>query len=247
MHHLRLRTAMLLAIVALAAGQALAADGSSVIPVQEPVLPLVLSPMKVLPVEDCCKVGNLNPYAHAIPDFVSGAEKYSYLWMVEPVCGCETGFYLDAVHMLIQFGPEDVPVTIQASASFEETQLSPLGGQLIPGPPICTSPTYTGTITAAGAYEMTVPLTDSGCLCAEFGYHYAVTMNIQTSLANPLDLIVDDVPVGGVSWIDQGNGWYDLQSYQLPGEVKLMGKLICCSTPVPDEQPSWGHLKALFR
>lgn len=246
MRHLKM--IMPLVMMALLAGSALAADGMVITPVKEPVQPLVLGYAKDQGVGDCCKVGNLTPYAHAVENFISGGEKYGYLWLVEPVCGCETGFYLDTVHLLVQFGPEDVPVTVRASASFEETQFAATGGYLIPGPPICTSPTYSGTITQAGAFEITIPLTEANCLCAEFGYHYAVTMNIETTLENKPDLITDGVPVGGVSWIDQGNGWYDLQSsYQLPGEVKLMATLQCCSTPVPDDQPSWGHLKALFR
>lgn len=243
----QLKMVMLLVTVAILAGQAQAAGEMLIVPVQEPVQPFPMGPGINLAVDDCCKVGNLNPYAHAVPNFISGAEKYAYMWLVEPVCGCDTGFYLRSVHMIIQLGPEDVPVTIQANASFEETQLAPTGGYLIPGPPICTSPTYTGTFTDPGAYEVELPLTEANCLCAEFGYHYAITMNILTPLANPLDLVVDDVPVGGVSWIDQGNGWYDLQSYQLPGEVKLTAKLLCCSPPVPDEKPSWGSVKALFR
>jgi len=164
----------------------------------------------------CCKVGNLVPADNLMPDFISGAEKYAYMWLVEPVCECNTGFYLDTVQMIVQFGPEDVPVTIQVNASFEETQWDATGGHLIPGPPICTSPTYTGTVTEAGSFRISVPLMNANCLCAEFGYHYAVSMNILTSLEGKLDLVLADDRsaasasstrgTGGTIWIPTGSG-----------------------------------------
>lgn len=235
----------------LVAGQALACDQvtasgvMAITPVDEAEVAMAAD--KEQGVGPCCKVGNLVPADNLMPDFISGAEKYAYMWLVEPVCECNTGFYLDTVQMIVQFGPEDVPVTIQVNASFEETQWDATGGHLIPGPPICTSPTYTGTVTEAGSFRISVPLMNANCLCAEFGYHYAVSMNIVTSLDNKLDLVLADDPVGGVSFIDQGNGWYNLDSYGIRGDVKMESKLECCSNPVKDEQPSWGHLKALFR
>ncbi len=247
----RMLTLMVIVSIVLMAGISLAADGLVIKPITKEFKTFDVTALKGASPQghsDCCKVGNLNWNPQAVENFIGGQEKFSYIFPVEPVCGCETGFYFDTIHMLVQFGPEDVPVTLEVNASFEETQMDPTGDHLIPGPPICTSPTYFGTITEAGAYECVIPLTETNCACAEFGWDYAVTVNILNPLENKLDLIVDENPVGGVSWIDQGNGWYDLQSsYQLPGEVKLMATMKCCSDPVADEQPSWGSLKAMFR
>ncbi len=246
-----LLTLIVLAGLVMAASLAAAADGMTITPINKEFKTYDISALKGGSPQgnsECCKVGNLNWNPQAVDDFIGGNEKFSYIFPVDPVCGCDTGFYFDKVHILVVFGPEDVPVTIQGNASFEETQMDPTGGHLIPGPPICTSPTYTATFTEPGAYEVTIPMTEANCACAEFGWDYAITVNIVTPLENKLSLVVDDNPVGGVSWIDQGNGWYDMQSaYRLPGEIKMAAKLRCCSNPVPDEQNSWGSLKAMFR
>ncbi len=246
----KLLTLMVLVGIILMAGTAFAVESLVIKPINKEFKTFDLSAQKGgmdQGVGDCCKVGNLNWYAHAIENFIGGQEKFSYIFPVEPVCGCETGFYFDTVHMLVQFGPEDVPVTLEVNASFEETQMDATGDHLIPGPPICTSPTYRGTITEPGAYDCTIPLNETNCACAEFGWDYAISINILNQLENKLDLIVDDSPVGGVSWMDQGNGWYDMSSMQLPGEIKLMATTQCCSNPVADDQPSWGSVKAMFR
>ena len=246
-----LKKVLLLCSLVILAGNALAQDGLVITPVEKVLKPFNVDPNKGAVdqggLEDCCKIGNLNWYGNAVENFISGGESYSYIFEVNPVCDCNTGFYFAGVHMYMQFGEEDVPVTLQVNASFEETQMAPTGGGLIPGPPICTSPTYSGTITQAGGYDLFIPLYDTSCLCAEFGWFYAATVNFVNRFENKPDLVTDFYPVGGASFIDQGNGWYDLQSYQLPGEVKLMAKLLCCSTPVPEDQPTWGEVKALFR
>ncbi len=196
----------------------------------------------------CCKLGNDNTAMYALEDFVSGNQKFSYQFFAEPSCGCETGFYSEKIQILMHFGPEDVPVTLDVNASFEETQFDPTGDHLIPGPPICTSPTFSGTISTEGLYIVEVPLRQVNCLCASWGYDYAVTINFLNTFENKPDLIVDSQPVGGTSWMDDGSGWVDIQSaFNAPGELKMKTKIQCCSHPVADEQPSWGSLKALFR
>jgi len=118
---------------------------------------------------------------------------------------------------------------------------------MIPGPAICTSPTFTGTITEPGVYVCEVPMRQAECVCAERGWYYAISINIETRLDSKIDLITDAFPVGGTSFIDQGNGWYDLMGYQLPGELKMKTKIQCCSNPVDDDATSWGSIKAQFR
>lgn len=194
----------------------------------------------------CCKIGNRNPWAYAVQDFVTGNQSFSYMFFAEPSCGCETGFTTGKIRIAIQVGEEDVPLTLEANASFEETQFNDTGDYLVPGPVICTSPNYSATITEPGAYICEIPM-PADCLCAAWGYDYALTMNLVSTLESPIDLIVDDIPVGGVSWMDQGRGWEDLAGYQFPGELKMATKINCCSEPVDDNQESWGNLKALFR
>lgn len=243
------------AALVLSAGVSLAANEMIVTPMKETVKVIDFQSMGA-PMADkcgeadktpqCCKIGNLNPYAYAVQDFVTGNQSFSYMFFAEPSCGCETGFTAGRIRIAIQVGEDDVPVTLEANASFEETQFDATGGHLVPGPVICTSPNYTATITEPGGYVCEIPM-PADCLCAAWGYDYALTMNLVNTLESPIDLVTDANPVGGVSWYDQGNGWEDLARFQFPGELKMATKIVCCSDPVADDQPSWGSLKALFR
>ncbi|MBU2502399.1 hypothetical protein KJ682_13790 [bacterium] len=243
-----MRTALMSMALILIAGQGLAQMDFDLVKVPDgDMLPLNFTTDKECPEKAvCCRVGNRNDWGYTIENFVSGGETYSYMWEVLPTCGFETGFYAFTAGMALNFGPEDVPVTLEVSAAFEETHLD--GGQLKPGPVICESPIYSGTVTEPGYYRLIIPLKSANCACAEFGWYYAASITFHNRFENKPDLIVDYFPVGGTSWIDQGNGYYDLQqSYELPGEVKLLAKVDACSTPVADDQQSFGSLKALFR
>ena len=47
-----------------------------------------------------CAMGNLNPPAYAIGDWVWGAESYKYMFYAnEAQCNCTEGFTIEAVHM----------------------------------------------------------------------------------------------------------------------------------------------------
>lgn len=68
---------------------------------------------------------------------------------------CSAGFTVEAVHMYLQFGTEDVPVTFDAAVDFEEGAWDASLGCWTPGPEICTSPVYSVTIDAPGLYAGT--------------------------------------------------------------------------------------------
>lgn len=193
----------------------------------------------------CCKIGNENPWAYAVKDFVTGEQTFSYIFLAEPSCGCVTGFAPNKIRIAINVDPEDVPVTMVAYATFEETNIDDAGKE-VPGPVICTSPTYEATITEPGGYVCEIPM-NTDCSCSYWDYNYALSMHLTNRLEKPIDLVTDANPMGGKSWVDEGTGWEDLAMYQFPGELKMTTKIDCCSEPVADDRPSWGSLKALFR
>ncbi len=238
-------------VLVIAAGSVLAGNDLVITPVSGEVQYLTLGSVSSLSAQGdvfCCKLGNDNPAVYAVEDFVTGNQKFSYQFFAEPSCGCETGFFSEKIQITMRFGPEDVPVTLEVNASFEETQFDATGDHLVPGPPICTSPTFSGTIYEPGIYIVEVPLRQVNCLCAHWGYDYAVTMNFLNTFENKPDLIIDANPVGGTSWMSRGDGWEDLVAdYRFLGELKMKTKIQCCSNPVDDVQPSWGSLKAQFR
>ena len=197
-----------------------------------------------------CQVGNLNPIAFAITDWVWGLEKYKYMFYADPdQCGlCTDGFTVGSVSLVMQFGPEDVPATFDARVDFEEALWDDALQCNVPGPEICVSSNYTVTIDTAGLYNITLPM-DAGCACAHFGYWYGISFEFLTAFTSGMepDMVTDNIPVGCTSWNDYGAGWLDTIDFGFPGEISLSAEIICCGNPVPVENSRWGDIKAMFR
>ena len=195
-----------------------------------------------------CVVGNMNPTAYAITDWVWGLEGYKYLFDPSQGCGatCVNGLTVTDVHMLLNFGPEDVPSTFSAYVDVEESVWDDLLGCWFPGPEICVSDVVEFTVTEAGLYDFTIPVV---CDCMEFGYQYLLSFHITTEFpeAGRPDIITDEFPVGCTSWNDYGFGWQDMQGFDLPGEIIMWADANCCENPVATETETWGSIKSLYR
>ena len=193
-----------------------------------------------------CSLGNLNPAYYAITDWVWGAESYGYVFDADATgCTCSEGFVVEAAHMYLQFGIEDVPVTFDVTADFNEAAWEPTLGCWQPGPVITATPVYTVTIEAAGLYDISLPIPPMEC--AFFGYWYGITFNYITSFDSNPELVTDNVPVGCTSWNDYGAGWLDLLDFGMPGEVNIFVDINCCANPVSADSNTMGDVKALFR
>ena len=143
-----------------------------------------------------CQVGNLNAVSWAIGDWVFGLEGYKYLFDPTASCGCAPGFHLEAVHLLMQFGAEDVPVTFDAYVDLEEAAWDGGSGCWIPGPEICVSPVIPVTIDTPGLYDISIPIYDQ-CPCASRRYMYLLSFPLVSSFptnGRP-DLLADDTPL----------------------------------------------------
>lgn len=215
----------------------------TITPLSGPVLDVDLSaPAGV------CVMGNTNPAAWAIGDWIYGAETYATVFeAMQPPCGCPAGFSVEAVHALVQFGVEDVPITFDVAVAFHETVVDEAAGCLVPGPEVCSSSIYSVTIDAAGLYDLALPIDPTTCQCTFFGYGYAVSMTFVDAFIEYPDMITDNFPVGCTSWNDYGLGWLDLQSFGFPGEINISADIVCCEPAVPNEDRSWGGVKSLFR
>lgn len=195
-----------------------------------------------------CQMGNLNPIAFAITDWIWGAEKYKYMFYADPaLCSaCSDGFTVESVNLVMQFGPEDVPVTFDARVDFEEATWDDALQCNYPGPEICVSSVYTVTIDTPGLYNITLPM-DTACACAHFGYWYGISFEFLTTFDSSPDIVTDDTPVGCTSWNDYGAGWIDVLDFGFPGEISLSAEIVCCGNPVPVDESTWGNIKAMFR
>lgn len=236
--------------LALAAGSVMAAERQAI------VTPVSGEPISVNPAlvpagaDGACQMGNLNPIAFALTDWIWGAEKYSYLFYADPTqcSACTEGFTVESVNLVMQFGVEDVPSTFECRVNFEEAIWDDALQCNLPGPEICVSSTYTVTIDTPGLYNISLPM-DTACACAYFGFTYGIGFEFTTAFTSGMepDIVTDAVPVGCTSYNDYGAGWIDTIDFGFPGEIALTAEIVCCSNPVAVEKDSWGDIKAMFR
>jgi hypothetical protein len=172
-----------------------------------------------------------------------------YLFYPLDTCGCPLGFHLEAVHLMMQFGAEDVPASFDVYVDLEDAVWDDLTGCYYPGAETCTSLIYTVDITTEGVYDISIPIF-SQCACAHLDYWYFLSFHFLTNFAGTAlpGLIADDFPVGCFSWNDYGFGWQDLvNDFGWPGEIIMWGDALCCELPVSSEDNTWGTVKNLYR
>jgi hypothetical protein len=194
--------------------------------------------------------GNTNAPAWLITDWVYGAEKYKYL-LGRPGEGdpCSRGFWVENVHMLLNFDAEDVPSTFSVFVGLADALFDPASGCYTPGWHVCTSLTYEITIEEPGTYDVSIPLYEQ-CDCADLNYRFLLSWHFVTEFdpARRPDAVADDAPIGCYSWNNYGTGWQDLVLDEgWPGEIIMWADIFCCDDPVGTDPTTWGGVKSLYR
>ncbi len=160
---------------------------------------------------------------------------------------CAEGLLISEVHILLSFGPEDVPVTFEISADVEEIIWDDASQCNIPGGQICASDITTITINSEGLYDISIPV---NCDCLPMISSYALGLFFHTDFTSTgfPNLVIDASPVGCTSWNDWGDGWNDLvTNFGFPGELSIFADVDCCEDPVANESHSWDEIKSMFR
>jgi hypothetical protein len=201
-----------------------------------------------------CLAGNLNVPVYALTDYIFGDEVYAHSygwWPGDADCTCPLGMRVEAVHMLVQFGPGDVPVTFDVMATAQTA-----AGLSMPPP--CPWPSgfeygvsgvHSVTIDTPGLYDIGLPLQSE---CAFVGHIYDVTFQF-LDLFDPAkrpDLITDDRSDDWcLSFIEVVGGppWEILQFLGAPGNAVIYAEISCCEMPVANEPATWGSVKGLYR
>jgi hypothetical protein len=197
------------------------------------------------------------PPAFAITDWIWGEEGYKLLVCPWQCCGsiCPYGFFVEDVHMYMQFGTEDVPTTFEVFVDLEDAEGDP--SCWYPGVVECTSGVYQITITEPGLYDIGIPMEQENCDCAYMldpftgePIYYFISFHIAT-LFDPAmrpDAITQDMPTACASYNNYGFGWDDVVTvYGFPGNVILYANIYCCNDPVETETSTWGDIKGLYR
>lgn len=236
---------MIMALCLLAAASLGAEQPREQIKLENPTLSLLpMSP----PPGATCEVGNPNDPYWTYGNWIMGGETYAYL--INPPaegCTCGAGFKLDRVYMMMQFGPEDAPVTFDAYAGLAEAVWDPSRNAYVPGPEYCTSPTWSISASAAGLYDIYVDMADA-CPCAATTEPYFITFHLPNGFAWWPSALEDNDPQTGISWYNSGFGWSDLVGdFGWWGKNVMHADVSCCENPVSQEKATWGDVKSLWR
>ncbi len=202
--------------------------------------PIILGPSGLM---QACQVGNLNPPAWAISNFIFPPEEYKLVFDPRATCSvCPIGFLVNTVHVALQTAGA---CTIVMEVNVEEASY-PVGADCpVPGPVLCSSGLYTVNLPGAGLYDIGLPIQ---CSCYTMDRIYLLSFYIESSTCAP-DLIVDAGPATlCTNWNNYGSGWYDLvaQFPTWPGQLLFWADAECCTPPVPVDEKTWGAIKALY-
>lgn len=192
-----------------------------------------------------CQVGNTNPAAWAISNFIVPPEEYALVFdPLNSTCGnCGLGFQVTTINIQVQ--------VTAASTIVMEGYLRSAG---FPTDPSCAEPTnvecstglFTVDLPGAGGWIINLPI---DCQCAFLNYPYALGIYIQSITGAVPDLITDNSPSLCTSYNDYGAGWVDLRAAYAtwPGNLKIWADGVCCEQPVGAEDESMGELKGKFK
>ncbi|MEN8005913.1 MAG: hypothetical protein ABFS42_02820 [Candidatus Krumholzibacteriota bacterium] len=237
MHHFK---CLLIAVTLLvAAGVALAGDGSGGIDLPDSYLP-----------NGDCLIGNLNPpVIPSYPDVFTGNEAYAYHVKPSDQCGCpEEHFTLETITMLVDFEANQIPQTLAVTPSLLSAVFNAGSGCFEPGPPLCIGPDIVVNVNDPGIQTITVPLL--GCGPFPLGNDYFLSLAYEGGA--PANLVIDNDPQACTEFINNGNGWVDMSGMKSKGDKTGGGKLIvygdivCAAPPVGVESRAWGAIKSLF-
>jgi hypothetical protein len=206
--------------------------------------PIILS-TSGLPVG--CQVGNLNPAAWAISNFMLPPEEYKLTFDPRATCSaCPIGFAVNTVHVIMQVAEAcDLVMEVNVEeASYPNGPDCPS-----PGPVLCSSGFFNVTLPGAGLYDVALPIS---CECFTMDRLYLLSFYIDSfscATGTTPDLILDAGPATlCTNWNNFGAGWYDLlgQFPAWPGNLVFYADAECCTPPVPVDEKTWGAIKALY-
>jgi hypothetical protein len=150
------------------------------------------------------------------------------------------------VYVVLQFA-EACDITM--AVDIEEVSYVPEAPECPkPGEGWCYSGEFPVQITGSGIWAIGLPM-DCPCLTDERLYSIGVVFSDVSCFTGTIpDLLADDSPTVCTNWNDYGAGWEDLVlGYPgWPGNLLFYADADCCSTPMPVEARTWGHIKSLY-
>ena len=199
-------------------------------------------------------IGNLDQPVGVMPNWFTGSEEYLYYFSsAEQFAQWEIGFLIENMYLLMQFGPEDVPVTFDVGANlgveFHQDYL-----QLAP----CETQVATVHIESPGLYGIGIPFEGFEECCAYIHYVYwpgsfNYWLYFQIISEFPEDMRPDGIegsPVNNcLTQVRRGGDWLALCTLGWPGNgnIVLWADGVYCGWPITSKMETWGSIKALYR
>lgn len=194
------------------------------------------------------QIGNLNsPVPPSVPGLVYGDQSFAYLVYPDEQVSCaQGGFKLESVQMLLDFTSAQIPVLLTIEGGLSDAVWDPSGEFLLPGAPACTSPPVTLEINDPGLHQITVPMNGT-CGCYSVNAPYFLVMHFSGPFQ--ANLPVDGLPQPGIVYVNDGNGWFDMNGLKRTssGKVIIWGDLTCCVPTVGNKSGTWSGVKTLYR
>lgn len=152
----------------------------------------------------------------------------SYATRINPadyVCGCNPGFNVRAVHMVLYLEP--------ASAPQVRAHLASAGAPCTePGTILATSaPITVSGIPSNGYYDIEIPCNFA---CQDMSGEYFLIFEFMNT-AGPVGIPVDSSPAICVNYNDWGSGWVDtVDQYGFAGNWLIWADVDCCGVAQPE-------------
>ena len=233
-------------------GRAAVPKGSDAMTRVRPLAPIALAALAAVlcslsaPAQEVdCTIGNLNQPAFFAPGIFQGDEAYAYF--VEPGALCTFAgghFSLLNVTQLLQFEDQQLPVTLQVEAAILDAVWDPGLDCFLPGGAIHASLPLTQRVEEVGVSAVTVQF-DPLILPLE----RPCFLSLRYLGGGPGQLVTDDQPAPCIEYIDRGQGWEDLFTFDKTGDGKtiVFGDVVYATSTVPEATESWGAIKSLYR
>jgi hypothetical protein len=134
-----------------------------------------------------CWIGNLNPPAWAISNFLYPPEAYKLVVDPSSCTTCPLGIQVTDVHILLQSAGA---VTIVMSADVEGA-IYPSPECPSPGPELCASPQYSVTLPYAALWDIGLPIS-CDCLAPVGKYLLSIHLESIDSGPGPVPALITD-------------------------------------------------------
>jgi hypothetical protein len=193
-----------------------------------------------------CQVGNLNPAAYVVSEWLAPPDKYALIFDPAATCqDCDVGVRITTVHAMLQ---TSAACELVVKVSLMSVDSPPGANCPAPLDLLCGHYEWGVSVPAKGIWDIALPL---DCMCADPNYPLALKVTFSSASCDDdtlPGLMIDAFPSACSSYNLIGGVWTDLvTAFGFPGNLLFWADAECCWSPVAAERNSWGEIKSIYR